>query len=265
MTPVIGYGLQFVVYDEGTKVRKVPATPEQIRFTLVEFNDHYSFLQNKIERRVQRLIHDREKSIQRIRTLQIPPQLIGNPFFLWDGSVLQDKLVPLGQRLHDLVTVGQIEYAKIIIDKLADFVIECWKHGFSEASYNLMVNYGVDSYDTIVLMDFGELFFSKKTVATTLKEKWYLQNWSVRDDPQCVRCGLETCTHHLPLPLRQYATALFQRKWTEENLDRYWNQERLRKIKESFLLSSYLEGWVQETPLRWEIPSQDLSLPIVRA
>ena len=54
--------------------------------------------------------------------------------------------------------------AKRWVDEYIEFIFECWKNGFSEKTYNFTINHGVALNRKIVLVDFGELNFTKSKI-----------------------------------------------------------------------------------------------------
>ncbi len=157
MANKIGKGLQYVVYDYGDRVLKIPRSIYGIIFTLFKwafFEPSYLFFNKHIKN----LEHSRVNSITGIKSRKIKPSLLGNPVF--DGNnIWQDKAIPLKKLIK-----SEENLEKIFRD-YAIFIKECWKYGFQDRIFNFGINYGLDRNEKIILLDFGELTFDKREVA----------------------------------------------------------------------------------------------------
>lgn len=83
---------------------------------------------------------------------------MGNAVF--DGKIIrQDRLTPL----KTLIPLFDNQFEKIF-ENYAKSILEGWKYGFNEITYNFAVNCGINNKGKVVLMDFGELTFDKRKV-----------------------------------------------------------------------------------------------------
>jgi len=198
-------GWQYAVYDCGDKVMKAPLSREEMREALLRRDVQYE--EGELEALIDRLIMDREESIARIQGRCIDRSLLGNPIFKEGGIYLQDKSVTLRDKLNELV--GDIEGRHRVVDEYVRFIIECWRRGFSERTYNLTKN-NAYNYSGVVLIDFGEITFSKEDVVTDIEDVRWLKSWSFMND--------------LDPELREYYRKQMKLNVTLENLDKYWGE-----------------------------------------
>lgn len=115
---------------------------------------------------------------------------------------LRDKLKELG---------GDIEGRHRVVDEYVRFIIECWRRGFSERTYNLTKN-NAYNHSGVVLIDFGEITFSKEDVVSDIEDLRWLKRWSFMND--------------LDPELREYFRKQMKLYLTLDNLDRYWGEAR---------------------------------------
>lgn len=156
----IGQGLHFKVYDLGDKVKKVPTSREEIKETLLRWYPCYKSCPVELEEEAERVIGETENTVKELLEREIDLFSLGNPY-LEDGVLFQDKVTPLGTKIKDCVDREDIDGAYEIIDSYIDFILRCWNNSFSEKTYNFTINYGMNSAGKIVLIDFGEISFSK--------------------------------------------------------------------------------------------------------
>ena len=104
--------------------------------------------------------------------------------------------------------------AKGRIDEYINFIFDCWRNGFSERTYNLTINNGVNSDGKIVLMDFGEITFKKSDVKRAIKTKRWRKSWSFKKD--------------LGKEIRKYYDNRMVEQLTLSNLEKYWREAPTR-------------------------------------
>lgn len=171
----IAQGLQYQVYDEGKRVRKIPNSHLQIVKKLVQMRPINILSFWKLNQKARAVVHERDSGNQFIQQKRGVDALLANPHFN-NEIITQDKVIPFG------IALNQCEAPKELIQGLVDCMYTCWSHGFSETTFNFTINYGVDANARVVLLDFGELTFDKKPVHKHILEKAWLQSWSFKKD-----------------------------------------------------------------------------------
>lgn len=204
---LIGKGAQYKVYDtHHGRVHKVPLTIQETRQLITswyapdtpppeELNIDYQELAQKGLRVVQRL-------------LGLRPELsvwFGNPHFAADGSYTQDKVEVLG----NVIARQSQQRNQQLVDDLAVFVLSHWRRGISETNFNILVNYGLNKDNQLVLIDFGEMTDSKKVIQARVAGKRWLKAWSFKK---------------MPPDLQTYYSLVMQKYLTKEALDQLWAQ-----------------------------------------
>src|SRR3989344_6597711 len=133
----IGQGLQFNVYENGVKVIKTPTSKFQIRIKLLLWTPSYLLKPYELEKEAKRTINEREEVLQEIQKRKLKPSLLAN-LVIRENEIVQDRVTPLGEYFENY------ERAKARIDEYIDFIFDCWRNGFSERTYNLTINNGVN-------------------------------------------------------------------------------------------------------------------------
>jgi hypothetical protein len=203
----IGQGLQFNVYEKGDKVIKTPTSKFQIKLKLLLWTPSYLLKISELEKEAERTIKEREEVLQEIKKRKFKPSLLANLVFR-ENEIEQDIVTPLGQYLKDY------EIARGKIDEYIKFIFDCWRSGFSERTYNLTINNGINSNEEIVLMDFGEITFRKSDVERAIKIKRWRRSWSFKRD--------------LKKEIRDYYDGQMRERLTLSNLNKYWKETSTR-------------------------------------
>jgi len=122
----IGEGLQYTVYDAGSRVKKVPKSCSDMIEYLRKFHDS----EEKIKQGVQDAI-DRRKRIETKFKGESYPFL---PRFSINGHVIyQEKLDVTGDVLDE---ADSLEVKKKVIDDYIQLVKQCWRYSVHDMSYN---------------------------------------------------------------------------------------------------------------------------------
>jgi len=203
----IGQGLQFNVYENWDKVVKTPTSKFQIKLKLLLWTPSYLLQPFELEKEVKRTMKEREEVLQEIQDKRFEPSLLANAV-IRENEIEQDKVTPLGYYFRDY------KMAKGRIDEYINFIFDCWRNGFSERTYNLTINNGVNSDGKIVLMDFGEITFKKSDVKRAIKTKRWRKSWSFKKD--------------MKKEIRAYYDKQMLKKLTLSNLNKYWNEAPTR-------------------------------------
>jgi len=206
----IDQGWQYAVYEFGGKVRKIPNSRESIKQILL--NRDFKYKKGELERYIDRIIKDRDESIVGVQEKKIDRSLLGNPIFLNNGEYLQDRATTLRDKINEFG--DDIKKGRQIIDEYISFIIKCWKNGFSERTYNLTKN---NAYNCkgIILIDFGEITFSKEHIADRISKQRWLKSWSYNND--------------LDSNLRDYYSKQMKKHLTIQKLDKYWQSSKTLK------------------------------------
>ncbi|MFP3952153.1 MAG: hypothetical protein ACLFVP_08470 [Candidatus Bathyarchaeia archaeon] len=201
----VKHGWQYTVYMYGHRVKKIPHTRDEIKQILLRRDTQYE--QGELEALIEGIVKDRDEAIARLQEMNIDRSMLGNPVFLEDGSYYQDRAVTLRYKLEELERYIERERQHKIIDEYITFVVRCWKNGFSERTYNLTKNNAYNS-NGVILIDLGEITFSKEDIAKDINEKIWLKSWSFLND--------------LDPELKKYYKQERKRNLTLENLEKYW-------------------------------------------
>jgi len=197
----IGQGLQFNVYEKGNKVVKIPTSKLQIKSKLLLWTPSFVLKPSKLEEEARKTIKERNEVLREIQNRKFKKSLLGNLAFR-ETEIEQDRLTELGLYLKNY------EKAKKRIDEYILFIFDCWRNGFSERTYNLTINNGVNSKGEITLIDFGELSFKKSDVERAIRIKRWRKSWSFKRD--------------LSENIRDYYDKKMCEHLTSSNLDKYW-------------------------------------------
>jgi hypothetical protein len=201
---LIGQGAQFKVFDVGSQVRKVPNNKPEVLEVLRSWDTKSTNI--ALEKEANMLINDRTESIEKIRKSKVDLSIIGNPKFLSNGEILQDKVVILGDALER----SEEKEWKKLIDGYIDNIFLQWRYGFADRIFNFTVNNGVTKQGEIVLIDFCEITFDKDRVLSHINyKKWESSaalRWHIKDEK-----------------LKQYFLEQMDNRVTKEALEKNWN------------------------------------------
>ena len=207
----INQGLQFTVYDyTEDRVLKIPNSKLQIFFVILKWFPKYLLNPLRLIRTINHTVEERDATVNKIKEMNIPSYLFGNPEFK-GNEIYQDKV----KTIKEIIQNKNFEEQKLIVDKCIRFVFETWKYGFSERTYNFLINYGMDKKGKIILIDFGKISFKKKEVIEHINSKKWEKAWSFGQ---------------LDERLKNYYKNIMIKHMTKENLDRYWNIAKKRQI-----------------------------------
>lgn len=140
---------------------------------------------------------------------QIDTRIIGRARILNSSSYEQDLVVPLSQVLPTLSKDEQED----MLTLYAGHVIETWTFGFSDTVFNFLDNCGM-SAEQVMLLDIGELTFSKQEVAELVRAKHWLRKESFARLPNAA--------------LKAHFRATMDAHLTLDSLDRSWGRQLSR-------------------------------------
>lgn len=202
----IAQGLQYKVYDIGNdRILKKTTNNAEMAVKLISWGEL------NIKKLIREAIDIRKKSIEGLLNLgNIDPKILGNPKFLQNLSYEQDKVISV----EDYMASHTVEENKRIIDKYIENIFETWKFGFADIVYNFTINNGVNLEGKVILIDLGELSFSKEEVGESIKNK----KWLTRHSYKTLKCKDKE--------LEQYFKETMEEMVTLSSLDKYWSQSQ---------------------------------------
>lgn len=200
-------GWQFKVFDRGDKVEKIRKSRLETLVSILGFRPLLIFRPFKLKNKLEWILDEREKGMIKVEEGFFPNYLIPE-MDLKDNGILQEKV----DMAEDVMEASDVERQREIIDEYIDFTKECWRHGFSESSFNFTINHGYDDKGKMVLVDIGEINYSKSEVEKQIKaEKWLEQS---------IYLDL------LPDGVRDYFKQRLNEEFTLEELNKNWNRRK---------------------------------------
>lgn len=199
-------GWQYRVRYRGSRVEKRPKSTVGIAATILSCNvPHYLLHPRALVSEVRQIRRLRRESVEALKRVPVDRSLLADVRF--DGRrVIQDRAVPIQERLEGTDTAER----RCVLDRCIDCLFECWKQGFCDVSYSFADNYGVLD-GRVVLLDIGELQFSKRVVARGIADRPWLDSYT---------------DQWLPPTDRDYLRSEMDRRITTERLDELWGTER---------------------------------------
>lgn len=212
MAELLGEGLQFVVYDRGDRVEKVLKSRPSVARTMV-FGDYtYVWHPIKLLASANQAWKQARRSLAKLAEVDVDPVLVGDPEIENLGRMgkyryFQDKVEIVQDRLDD---ISRADFETLVED-YTDLIHACWRCGFMDETFNFTINNGYLE-DRLVLVDLGELVFSKAAVEARVRRRKWLNQFSYATD------------------LSSYLRPVYKEKMAEqitvEKLDKHWKTER---------------------------------------
>jgi hypothetical protein len=221
----IGEGMKYKAFNlENERVAKVPKNASEVRRSCLRQDPIGTFLiEGGLKNYADRLLSDRQESISRFKSLVEESEdiyhLLGRPEFK-EEKIYQDKCQTFGESIRE-----ESESYKQIIDDAIELTKECWKHGFADSTFNFTLNYGYNSQDEPILMDFDELVFSKEELLEDIKnKKWENQRIYLWELPliQVKDVFVNRFSYN---DMRGYYASRMDEEITAENLQSLWKSE----------------------------------------
>ncbi len=203
--PLIGIGLQHAVYQgQPRRVLKRPTT------TLEKVRILWSWgIRNplKILRSVISANQTTQQSITglKARLCDANRQFFGEPVFTNPLSYHQDSAVTL----LDYFSAHLFAENQTIVDAYITHMFAMWSCGIADTVFNFTVNHGVTSSGSVIIVDLGELTFSKETIADLIRERTWERQWSLKTMPDS--------------ELKTYILDQMRSRITVANLETRWN------------------------------------------
>jgi hypothetical protein len=203
----IGQGLQYRVYRLSKKrVLKVPTTYAQKLATLELW--HLGKTKRSREAFARGTVRTLQKSLHGLQKIMrhIDASSIGNITFRSGMRYEQDYIEPLEKYIKS----HSYTENKSIIDSYIDNVLQTWRCGFADTIFNFTINNGVVR-NRAVLLDIGELTFSKNKIRSQLqKQTWLKQSSYMRLEDQ---------------RLKKYVKKEMRRRVTLVTLNKLWKAD----------------------------------------
>lgn len=199
----IGYGLQYNVYDLGNdRVLKIETSTFNKTITLLRWG---TFNPKSIKAQIYAADRILSNSIAGLKSSDnLDLSLIGNSVFRKDNNYEQDKVTSL----KDYFSSHSLKENKATVDAWIESIFSLWKFKIADTVFNFTINNGVDNKGNNILIDLGELTFSKDEVERNIQEKKWLKQWSlkqIKDDS-----------------FKEYIVNRLAERLTLSNLETYW-------------------------------------------
>jgi len=202
---LIDSGWQFRVYDRGSHVEKVPRNRLSVLSSILDFRPLLVFRPLKLKDKLDRLIDDRKEGLRRVESGSFPDELVADTK-IENGNLVQKKVTMVKNAIEE----ADAERGRELIDMYIEHMKQSWKHGFSESSFNFTINHGIDEEGRMVLVDIGELNYSKSEVREQIENQKWLEQSIYRD--------------FLPQNLRKYFKNKMNEELTTAKLEENWKE-----------------------------------------
>lgn len=199
----IAQGLQFQVYDQGDKVEKVPTTRPEMLWQIISMQPKSLLAFWTLRKKLSQAYLEREVACNYVRKNLTNSYLLAHPQFQ-NNRVLQNKVLPLGKHISDS------NHPQTMIQGIIECILNSWRHGFAEKTYNFTNNYGLDQAGRVVVIDFGEIHLDQEDVKKDIVSKKWERSWSFQKD--------------LPAEVKAYWLKEMESRVTVEELERCWRK-----------------------------------------
>lgn len=193
-------GWQYKVDLGEDRVEKRPKSDPEIASAILRSDLSFALRPRALLSELREAKRHRERSVRELKRRPIDRSLFANLEFDGDRAY-QDRVTPMWQAIEG----ANRETVERIIDGCIDCIFESWRQGFVEESYNFTLNYGVD--DAVVIIDFGELRFSKSAVREHIDQQRWLDSYSYQI---------------MPTEYADYLHSEMERRVTVDRLERLW-------------------------------------------
>ena len=159
-----------------------------------------------------------EESLEGLRTLDEGRKLLGG-LELEDGTLIHDSALPTIKKMER----DPLGYREVIDDYIS-LIHECWRHGFSESTFNFTASTGYTDGKMIIINP-AELAFSKQKVRSQIKNRKWENQATPRWDLRQVKLLSMLKKPGRPEPVRKHFLERARNGFTEDKLDKLWNSE----------------------------------------
>ncbi len=147
---------------------------------------------------------------------------LGNISFIDDLIYEQDQVEILDYYLNG----SDITESKQMIDNLIECFLKHLEFGFLDRVFNFAQNYGVNQYEEIILIDFGEIEFDKDKVKELVRLKFWENSWSFRKK--------------LDKELKIYLCHRMNSLVTENTVEKLWKKEQYLLLYKFLNINRYI-------------------------
>ena len=197
----IGSGWQFDAYASGSDVLKVPISSLRMSARVLRSYPALLWKPLQLGRKIERLMTERRAVLQELERRKVDPELLAN-FRRDRGRYVQDYV----RTLEDILDEGKLD-PFWLMDRYVASILRGWKNGLAETSFNFTVNHGLNRRGRVVIIDVGELTFSREEALRLVESRFWEKAYSVAQ---------------LPGPVRDYLIRLMDRVITADRLQREW-------------------------------------------
>ena len=167
----IGSGFQYNVYSAGDKVRKVPKSRLNLYNSLKFWHTSQRGLLSAL-----RGDERRKAAIRGLKSRDIPLEDLFRIESFEGQEVIQKRLIPV----DEILSSSEKNFEEVAEDYF-ELLHELWSYGIGDTVYNFTVNCGYDG-EELVMMDFGEVTFSKEKVLEAVRDEKWKSQWSYTTD-----------------------------------------------------------------------------------
>lgn len=198
-------GWQFKVKYFKSHVVKTPKTYTEMKKMAYNYHKKSGKSEDEIDKITRKGFNDVKTSKKIIRNSNCPLNLLGNPVFI-KNTVKQKRGVIFETRIKNLLSKGKTKEVKKSIEQTINLVLELWKYGIHENTYNFPLNYGFIGKKAI-LVDLFELTDNRESVESQIKRR----KWKDMHE-----------TKGIPKWVKDYTIKQCDKKLTIQNLRKLW-------------------------------------------
>jgi len=173
-------GWQFKIKYFPNYVLKTPRTYAELRRRAYPWLKSKGKTEKEIDNFTKKVFNDVKTSTKIINESKCPAKLLGNPIFL-KKRVRQKRAVMFESRIKRLTIKKKKKEVKENIDNIVKLILELWKYGIHENTYNFSLNYGFIKKRAI-LVDLFEITDNKESVIKQIKKKKWKRNTHMSRD-----------------------------------------------------------------------------------
>jgi len=199
----------FVQISEDKVIKKIK-TKEEMFDSIRRYLEANNQL-DELEEKVDKINLSTINSLRIIQKSKIPKKYLANAS-IKENLIEQDRIMPLGDKIIELIKYRDEKEAKKLIEHLIDFIITLWKYKIHENTYKFYSCYGIDKNNDIVLIDFLEITDDKEKVTKQIMDK----KW---DKPKRYFGKIDE-------KISDYFIELTNRRLTLNTLERNWGAEQ---------------------------------------
>ena len=211
---------QFHIEGLENKDKLVPKNKRKIKISCLKYDLFGTFLiEGGPEKYANKLINDRNTSIEKIRGLNEGAELLGDPEFK-EEAILVPKAQSSGELLRE-----DISRFDDLLDNYINLIHQGWKYGFADKTYNFTLSTGYTESGRMVFTNIGELAISKEEVARHIKDERWMSQRSGLWEIKLINYLNSLKNFEMPLNLKRKYRKRMKKELTKEKLDELWGKE----------------------------------------